>query len=75
MRPNLLFFRPLGLNLLEIDTSKLQPYSPQAQKELIVLPLALAVCWNYSFASFFANLNSSFTQNALFNFGKLKNFV
>ena len=33
------FFSPFALNLLKVDTLKLQHYSAQDKKELVVLPL------------------------------------
>ena len=45
MRPNLFFFSPLALNLLERDTLKLRHTPLKLEKGLVVLPLALGVIW------------------------------
>ena len=65
---NLFFFGPIILNVRGSVLFELKI-------ELIVLPLGLRNFWIYSYANFFAKLNSIILQNALFLFDKLKSFV
>ena len=51
-RDQIYFFSPLILNLLEVDTLKLQSNFFKLTKQLVLHLLSLRVFWNYYFASF-----------------------